>query len=288
MAPRSTQRLGLLKVLLPRAHRFRSLRAVMALLSLALVAAVPLLELARVDLWRGGHLLLGRPASLGRALVGALLFGIACYLVTFLVNAVGGRLFCGFGCPVSQANRLHERAMALAGRPGAASARARSLAFSALCAGAVLHGWIDPALWREGSPRAVATAIGAWLALAAAVQLHARRWHWAFCRGWCPVGLYYSVVMPSRSFGIRFDRAAGTCVACNACDRICPVGLAPRDLLAEIERDEGLSIARATGVHHCLSCGDCIEACEHVLGRRGVAQAPLSFQGRKNAERASA
>jgi polyferredoxin len=277
--PPSTQRIGLLRVLLPRAHRFRGARRWMALLSVLLVAAVPLLGFARIDLWRGGHRLLGEPTSFGKGLMAALLFGTACYLVTFVVNAFGGRLFCGFGCPIAQANRLREAVVAA--RAGEArGARLRSWSFAAAFAGAALHWWIDPALWRDGGAIARLAALGAWLGGTLLVQAHARWWSWSFCRGWCPVGLYYSVVTPrTTAFGIAFDRAAGTCVECNACDRICPVGLPPRDLLAVIERDDGLALARSPGFHHCLSCGDCIEACEHVVGRRGLAPVPLTFTG---------
>ena len=66
-------------------------------------------------------------------------------------------------------------------------------------------------------------------------------------------------------------------MSCNACDRVCPALLAPRDLLGTIQRDEGLTLAERPAMNHCLSCGDCIEACEHVLGRRGIAPIPLSF-----------
>ena len=110
----------------------------------------------------------------------------------------------------------------------------------------------------------------------AAIVGHAKWWNWAFCRGWCPVGLYYSVATPSKSFGIAFDQA-GTCVNCNACDRVCPMGLPPRDLLSTIERDEGLALPRGPAMNHCLSCGDCIEACEYILERRKITPVPLSF-----------
>jgi polyferredoxin len=33
----------------------------------------------------------------------------ASYLVPFIVNLVGGRLFCGFGCPLALLTRLSEQ-----------------------------------------------------------------------------------------------------------------------------------------------------------------------------------
>ncbi len=275
MATTPSQRLGLLRVLLPRPHRYRAWRSKIALLSLIVVAAPPLSGLGRIDLWRGHHLLLGEPVGFGKALFGGLLFGTASYLITFVVNAFGGRLFCGFGCPLSQANRLVEEVDTQRGKPGRAAAIARSWLFAVAFAAAILHWWINPRLWLEGSIGARAAALGALAIGAALIQGHARWWHWAFCRGWCPVGLYYSVVSPSTALGIHFD--AATCVNCNACDRVCPVGLAPRNLPGEIERDEGLAIASTTGVHHCLSCGDCVEACEYILEKRGVTPIALTL-----------
>ena len=275
MACTPPQRFGLLRVLLPRPHRYRSLRSWVSLLSLIVVAAPPLVGLGRIDLWGGDHQLLGEPVSFAKALFGGLLFGIASYLITFLVNAFGGRLFCGFGCPLSQANRLAERIAAERGKPGRTATIVRSWLFAGAFAAAILHWWIDPRLWIEGSLGARAAAVAALAAGAALIQSHARWWHWSFCRGWCPVGLYYSVVSPSTALGIRFD--AATCVNCNACDRVCPVGLAPRNLPGEIERDEGLAIATTTGVHHCLSCGDCVEACEFILGKRGITPIALTL-----------
>jgi polyferredoxin len=250
----------------------------MCVLSIALVAAVPLFGLGRMDLWGGAHRAFGRPSSFGRALLAAFVFGSACYFVTFLVNAVGGRLFCGFGCPLAQANRIEEQVVAA----GSDRARRRRAifdlwAFSALFAGSMVLWWVDPRVLVAGSAGAIAVTLASWAALTAAIVLHAKGWNWAFCRGWCPVGLYYSVATPSKSFGIAFDKAVGTCVNCNACDRICPVGLPPRDLLAPIERDEGLALPKGPAMNHCLSCGDCVEACEYILGRRNVHPIPLTF-----------
>jgi ferredoxin len=42
------------------------------------------------------------------------------------------------------------------------------------------------------------------------------------------------------------------------------VGLPPRDLAAPVERAAGLAPGGAPGYNHCLSCGDCVEACEHA------------------------
>ena len=274
--PTAPKRAGLLRVLLRQPHRYRSLRGALALASLAIVAAPPLLGLGRLDLWRGDHRFLGEPVTFAKALFGGVLFGVASYLITFVVNAFGGRLFCGFGCPLAQANRLVEQVGAIpAGRPGRGAPIAGSWLFALLYAAAVLHWWIDPRLWLDGSASARAVAAGVLLLGTALIQAHAHRWHWAFCRGWCPVGLYYSVVMPSTAFGIRFSPA--TCIDCNACDHVCPVDLRPRELTAEVTRDEGFAIASTSGVHHCLSCGDCVEACELVLTKRGVAPIALTL-----------
>ena len=251
------------------------MRGWFALLSVALLLVVPLLGLARFDLWRGHHLVLGQPASARRALVALCLAGGATYLITFLVNLIGGRLFCGFGCPLAFVTRLRESAR----RPGTVTHRQRAagvyLAIYALLLVAAMELWLlDPSIVTEGSLPARLAAGLALVGGTLAVLAHARWWGWSFCEAWCPVGLYYSVVAPTRSFGLHFD--AATCIDCKACDHVCPVHLPPRAMLELVERDRGLAISQAPAVNHCLSCGDCIEACEMVLAKQDV-PIPLTF-----------
>lgn len=267
-------RLKLLETLARSRHCYVSFRAATQTLSIALLWAIPLSGLARVDLWQGRHRLLFTDADLRRGLAGVVLGIAALYVATFLSNAAGGRLFCGWGCPVGQISRLGESVERAQGR-AAWKAHLQGAAYSAAFVFGMLAWWVDlRVLWRGdlvwSSSVAAVGLTGTALALA-----HARVWRWGFCRSACPIGLYYSFVSPARWFGVHFRNETGACVECDLCDRVCPVDLAPRDLMAPIPARAGLSIADAPGRNHCLECGDCVRACDWMIERRHGGEVPL-------------
>ena len=105
---RKRARLKLLRALRVTGHRYDGRRALGMTVTLGILFAVPLTGLARVDLWRGRHMLLFEEASFKHGLAGVLLGIGASYVATFLINVIGGRLFCGWGCPVGQLSRFGE------------------------------------------------------------------------------------------------------------------------------------------------------------------------------------
>jgi ferredoxin-type protein NapH len=260
-------RTRLVRLILNRPHRYRQYRVVTMVITLGVLLAVPLSGLARVDLWGGGHRLLGRPVTLGVG-VGALCAAVAVfYGATFLINMVAGRMFCGFGCPVGQLCRFADAADAHA----TAGARRRSwlnLVLFAVALSAATSVWfVTPAVLLSGNPAAIAlTAAGIALAAALAV-LHARRWRWSFCRKLCPIGLYYSIVQSTALIGVEFDDTA-RCTDCGACVAICPVGLDPRRMAEPIPSPGGLAFSDLPAGNHCLHCGACIEVCEQMMRKQ--------------------
>ena len=270
-APTLSKRLRLVRVLHAQPHRYPRIRWITQAVTLAVLYAVPLLGLARLDLWDGRHLAARRPAGfilgLGAAFAGVLSF----YVVTFILNAALGRIFCGFGCPVAQASRLGEDAE-IAAKTGKDRVRAELAAngFALALASAIALWFVSPWVFVEGSARAVATTIGAVLALAGVIRLHGRFFRWRFCEGYCPIGIYYSAVQTSHGFGIHFDDAGGTCKQCDACALACPVGLDPRDLQKPKDDIGGLAIDGFPGQNHCLTCGECVRACEHQFRKGGA------------------
>lgn len=289
MSAQSPRRLKILKALYRSPHRYRRVRAATMTFSLAVLFAVPLSGLARVDLWRGSHSLLFEPVPFRQGLAGVIVGIGAMYVVTFLVNMAGGRLFCGWGCPVGQVSRFGEAVDA----PGL-KRRQRLLAsakgglFSLALASSILVWWVDLRVLWWGRGTALLTA---WAVLAVSVALtysHGRWWRWGFCMSACPIGLYYSFVSPARWFGVHFRNATGSCIECNACDNVCPVHLAPRELMAPAGPRPGLAVAEAPGRNHCLECGDCVEACEFMIARSGGDEVPLLlgfFSGPQRVER---
>ena len=276
MARAKNLRLKILRALRTSAHRYDRLRALGMGVSLGLLFGVPLSGLARVDLWGGNHALLFEPAPFRHGLAGVLVGIGAMYVVTFLVNVVGGRLFCGWGCPVGQVSRFGETldTPGLESRARLQKAAAGGL-FSLALVASVLAWWVDLRVLWQGSPRAL---LAAWGVLSAGTFLawaHGRWWRWEFCKSACPIGLYYSFVSPAKRFGIHFRNQQSSCIECDACDNVCPVDLAPRDLMAPAGERPGLAVVDAPGRNHCLECGDCVRACEWMVLRKGEGPVPL-------------
>jgi polyferredoxin len=240
------------------------------------LCGVPLLGLARFDLWTGRHLMARHPVGpvygIGAVLMGILSF----YVVTFVVNAFLGRVFCGFGCPVGQASRLGDDVEA-AGESGKGrrAAEVRAIAFAVTLAAALALWLVSPRVLVEGSARAIAGTLGVVAALSGAIYLHGRFFRWRFCEAYCPIGIYYSAVQTSHGFGVHFDAAKHTCTACGGCQLVCPVGLDPRDLTRPKNDLGGLAIDGFPQANHCLTCGECVRACEHRFRRQGRALVPL-------------
>jgi polyferredoxin len=271
-----SKRLRLLQALHAKPHRYSRVRWVTQGITLAILYLVPLLGLARYDLWAGRHLAwrkaVGPVQGLGAVFTGVLAF----YVVTFALNAAMGRVFCGFGCPIGQISRFGEDAE-IGGKTRRRKLRAQAPAVGFALAVAVASSlwFVSPRVFLEGSARAIATTVGATLALATALWLHARLLRWRFCEGYCPIGVYYSAVVTAHGFGVHFDAARNACKECGSCDLACPVGLPPRDLAQPKNGLPGIGIDGFPAANHCLTCGECVRACESQYRKEGRAMAPL-------------
>lgn len=257
----------LLRLILTRPHRYRRNRAITMGVTLAILFAVPLSGLARLDLWGDAHWALFSPVGFTRGLAAVLAAIVGFYVVTFMVNMPAGRMFCGFGCPVGQLSRFADAIDAFPADPARRRRGWLQLCGFALALSlAVTLWWMSPAtvLARPAGLFVLTITVSA---IAALAMLHARRWRWGFCRGFCPIGLYYSVVETGAPFGIDFD-PSGECIDCGACDVICPVGLQPRALDTVVAAPGGLAFDGMPGLNHCLHCGMCVEICEHVTRKR--------------------
>ncbi len=269
-------RFRLFKIALGNTHRYGWYRLVTMGITLAVLLAVPLAGLARVDLWGGAHRMLGTPVDLVLGLATVSVAIAAFYGVTFLLNMVAGRMFCGFGCPVGELSRLADVIDALArDRAGQRRAWLRLGAFALLLVGATSLWWVAPGVYVAGGMAMLAAwgvlALGLGLAL-----LHARRWRWNFCRKLCPIGLYYSVVQTKGLVHIDFDPKLA-CTDCGACAGACPVKLDPRHLDQLLESPGGLAFSDMPALNHCLSCGACVEICEHMT-RKEPLPAAMGFR----------
>ena len=271
-------------------HRYVPLRFLSQLITVGVLFAIPLSGAARVDLYGGNHrLLFDKEANWREGLAGVIVGIALLYVVTFLVNVVFGRMFCGWGCPIGFLNRLCDvselkpsmtvpRWRRLRDKTGPAG-HSFLLVFPSVLwwtrAEAFYAGW-GPPLFYAWSVTTLGVlsiyALGKWS-------------RWRFCMTTCPIGLYYSFVAPNEQFGIFFreataDQTQDACLHCNACITICPVDLDPMNLAVEASPRGGIAID-APGQNHCLKCGDCIQACEMMISntteRRGISEVPLRF-----------
>lgn len=287
---KAEDRVRVLAAVARKGPRYAVRRVAVITASLAALLAVPLLGIARVDLWGGAHVVLGEPASAVRALQAIVVVLGVLYGLTFLSNMVLGRFFCGWGCPVGYVSRLGEdvdlatapaRGPPRTSRVRWALAHLAGAGFVATFVGAVMLWWVDPRVLTHGSALARAVTISIFAALWAGGFLHAFLWRFAFCLRACPIGLYYRYVNSRTPVGIVFAEDPDPCIACGACARICPVGLEPRDLgnVADPKPDaagEPLAEERY-GDAECLRCGDCVEACRMVFLIRPGQTPPLRF-----------
>ncbi len=199
------------------------------------------------------------------------------FWVSMLGVAVGlsvaflyGRLWCGWACPQTAASDFAESLRkrldkALKTRPGRPRFRlSRTLwglgvAAVAWATGIVLACyWFSPSeVWAAAlaPARDPAPALTVYLAAAvlAADMLWLRR---RFCTHVCPYGPLLGTVADQNTLAVRYlDERGGDCIGCHQCEVDCPMGI---------------DIKHGVGQHGCISCGECVDSCHVVLGRRGV------------------
>ena len=182
-----------------------------------------------------------------------------------------GRLWCGWVCPQTLASdfadslkrRLDKAFQTRPGRPRFALSRGvwtASILAMSLGTGVILACyWLAPstvfrataAPWRDVP--AGLTVYGLAAVLAADMLWLRRR----FCSHACPYGALIGVLADKNTLAVRFlTEREDECITCHKCEVDCPMGI---------------DIKKGVGQHECIGCGECIDSCNDVLGRRGVA-----------------
>ncbi len=199
------------------------------------------------------------------------------FWVSMLGVAVGltvaflyGRLWCGWACPQTAASDFAESLRkrldkALRTRPGKPRFRlSRTLwglgvGATAWASALVLACyWFAPAeVWAAALAPAhdLAPALTVYLTAAAlaADMLWLRR---RFCTHVCPYGPLLGTVADQNTLAVRYlTERGGECIGCHQCEVDCPMGI---------------DIKQGVGQHGCISCGECVDSCHIVLGRRGT------------------
>jgi polyferredoxin len=268
--------------------RYKRRRIVVITLSLAVLVAVPLTGLARVDLWGGNHLLLGERATFVDALKGVVVSIASLWGTTFVVNTIVGRFFCGWGCPVGYVSRLGEEVDREKERRRRVVQHLLGAGFVGTFVGAVMLWWVDPRVLVDGSWTARGVVLGVFMALSFGGFLHAFLWRFLFCLRVCPIGLYYRYVTSKAPVGIQFVEVPDPCIQCGACEKVCPVNLDPKRLGDGIAKEgETAGAAGRYGDAECLRCGDCVEACRMIFIGKPQVKPPLRFGSSKKKDGAA-
>lgn len=211
------------------------------------------------------------------------LLGITIVIAVFLVTALFGRVWCGWGCPQtvylelvfrpierlfegSRGQRASTWRKVLKWAVYAAVAFALSNVFLAYFVGTDrLEQWV------LGSPLDHPIGFGVVVFVAALMLFDFGWFREQMCTIACPYGRLQSVLLDRQSLIIGYDakrgeprtkpkkklpvvgQPAGDCVDCAACVVVCPTGIDIRD---------GLQM-------ECIGCAQCIDACDNVMDKLG-------------------
>ncbi len=207
------------------------------------------------------------------------------FVAVFLVTALLGRVWCGWGCPqtvylefvyrpierLMLGERFHKRGAPIsAWRPIAMYAL--FLVLSAHLANTFLAYFVGSdrlTLWTMQAPSHHPVAFGVFATTVALMMFNFAFFREQMCTIVCPYGRLQSALLDRHSLIIGYDRdrgeprgnaaqrralgaehrAVGDCVECTLCVQVCPTAIDIRD---------GLQL-------ECINCAQCIDACDGVM-----------------------
>lgn len=230
-------------------------------------------------------------------------------MVLILVNAVAGRLWCGFACPQTvwtdlfllverliegdRRDRLRKRTAPLSARRVAEIAikHAAWIAISLATGGALVFYFTDaPTLAGRLVHGEASLFVWVWIAIFAGTTYglagFARE---QVCTFMCPWPRLQGAIWDPEAFTVNYrdyrgeqrmsakkatelrarGESAGDCVDCNQCVAVCPIGIDIR---------QGPNFA-------CINCGLCVDACDNVMGKLDRPRGLIDYESWRNIER---
>ena len=269
--------------------RYHSARRVVAYLLMAVFAVVPFVRiggnpLLLLDVMERKFWILGVAfASNDTPLLALLLLLI--FFSIFLITALAGRLWCGWGCPQTvymeflyrPIERLFEGSYAAQqrlDREGLTPRRVLKVLTFGLVSFFVANTFLayfvgtDRLLeWVTGSPLEHPAAFAVMAITTALMTFDFGYFREQMCTVACPYGRFQSVLLDRQSLIVNYDAArgeprgkrkknadapaVGDCVDCKACVITCPTGIDIRN---------GLQM-------ECINCTQCMDACDSIMDK---------------------
>ena len=195
-----------------------------------------------------------------------LILAVALFFLLFtgFVTITLGRVWCGWFCPQTVLLDLSESIATKAGKQHRTFWQKLILIpLSALVSVTLIWYFVPPAETLRAlfvAPTITAFFLVLWLLLYLELAFLGR----GFCISICPYAMLQNLMFDKDTLVIEYDVSRdATCMKCDACIKVCPVG---------IDIKKGLSSA-------CIACAECIDACRSMTAKRGMLPFP-NYRGR--------
>jgi cytochrome c oxidase accessory protein FixG len=223
-----------------------------------------------------------------------LLLVLTVFFAIMFLTAVGGRLWCGWGCPQTvyleflfrPIDRLFAGTAGKGGKPrkslNSALQIARFIVYLA-CSMFLAHTFLSYfvgtdrlAQWMRLSPWQHPAAFGVMASATAGLMYNFMFFREQLCMVACPYGRFQSVMLDRKSLIVTYDMhrgeprhkgklvgqsQGGDCIDCGHCTAVCPTGIDIRN---------GLQM-------ECIHCTQCIDACDAVMHRIGKPEGLIRY-----------
>ena len=185
-------------------------------------------------------------------------------LFTGFVTIIFGRVWCGWFCPQTLLLDLSESMAEVASKKHQKSwQKLLLIPLSALVSVTMICYFVPPAETLSSifvAPTITAFFVVLWIAVYLELAFLGR----GFCISICPYAMLQNLLFDKETLVIEYDVSRdATCMKCNACVKVCPVG---------IDIKKGLSAA-------CIACAECIDACRRMTEKKGMLPFP-NYRGR--------
>ena len=251
-----------------RSHRWLTRRRIAAALEAAVILGLPFITVGgrsalRFDIPTLKLLVFGAEVPISQFL-SVLLVTLFSAVLFIGVTSILGRVWCGWLCPQSVLEEFSEdAATAISKRHGLLIKRIILIPVSALVSISMIWYFLPP---KESIAAIAAGGVAAWFFGVQAIAVYAmlgivgRR----FCATVCPYSMLQSAFFDRDTMMVGFDPSrAADCMGCDACVRVCPMGI---DIRRGLQRE-------------CIACARCADACETMTARRGL-HSLVGYMGR--------